>query len=80
MIRLYEDPVFRFRFVDDRIVPRFHLDGVDSGRRVIVTDPSGTRLATGIVGDGGWVDLAEPLIVPAGSGFDVRVGEGVRQA
>ena len=36
MIPLYEDPCFTFRFADDRIVPRFHLEGVEAGRRVSV--------------------------------------------
>ena len=28
MLPLYEDPCFTFRFADDRIIPRFHLEGV----------------------------------------------------
>jgi hypothetical protein len=72
MLPLYQDPWFTFRFADDRLIPRFHLEGVEVGRRVSVfkVDPStGERLsllATGIVGEGGWVDLAEPIIVRAG--------------
>lgn len=31
---LYQDPWFTFRFAEDRIVPRFHLDGVESGLQV----------------------------------------------
>ena len=64
MIPLYEDPCFTFRFADDRIIPRFHLEGVEVGRRVSVfkIDPgTGERLgllATATVGEGGWVDLA----------------------
>jgi hypothetical protein len=27
MLPLYEDPCFTFRFADDRIIPRFHLEG-----------------------------------------------------
>jgi hypothetical protein len=75
MIPLYHDPHFTFRFADDRIIPRFHLEGVEAGRRVSVfkIDPgSGERrnlLATGTVGDGGWVDLMEPIIVRVGEGF-----------
>jgi hypothetical protein len=34
MTTLYEDPHFTFRFADDRIIPRFHLEGVEAGRRV----------------------------------------------
>ena len=36
MITLHEDPHFTFRFADDRIIPRFHLEGVEAGRRVSV--------------------------------------------
>ena len=36
MIPLHEDPCFTFRFSDDRIIPRFHLEGVEVGRRVSV--------------------------------------------
>lgn len=75
MLPLYEDPHFTFRFADDRIIPRFHLEGVEAGRRVAVykIDPdSGERLgllATAGVGDGGWVDLQEPITVRAGEAF-----------
>jgi hypothetical protein len=34
MLPLYEDPHFTFRFADDRIIPRFHLEGVQAGRHV----------------------------------------------
>jgi hypothetical protein len=57
---LYEDPHFTFRFADDRIIPWFHLEGVEAGRRVSVfkIDPgTGERLsllATATVGEGGW--------------------------
>jgi hypothetical protein len=72
---LYEDPCFTFRFADDRIIPRFHLDGVDVGRRVSVfrIDPrTGERLgrlATETVGEGGWVNPSAPIIVRAGEAF-----------
>jgi hypothetical protein len=72
---LYEDPCFTFRFNDDRLIPRFHLEGVEAGRRVAVfkIDPgSGERLdllATAAVGDGGWVDLDKPITVRAGDTF-----------
>lgn len=72
MLPLYPDPHFTFRFDDDRIIPRFHLEGVEAGRRVSVfkIEPTtGERLsllalATG--GNGGWVDLSVPIIVKAG--------------
>ena len=75
MLPLYEDSWFTFRFADDRLIPRFHLEGVPAGQRVSVfkIDPhSGERLgllATATVGDGGWVDLREPIIVQAGEAF-----------
>jgi uncharacterized protein len=75
MLPLHRDPWFTFRFADDRIIPRFHLDGVPPGSHVSVIkiDPeSGERhglLATATVGDGGWVDLPQPIIVKAGEAF-----------
>jgi hypothetical protein len=72
---LYEDPCFTFRFAEDRIISRFHLEGVEAGRRVAVfrIDPSsGERLgflATATVGEGSWVNLREPIIVRAGDAF-----------
>lgn len=75
MIPLHRDPHFTFRFADDRLIPRFHLEGVGAGRRVSVfkLDPSMDErldlIATATVGDGGWVDLPEPIIVRAGEGF-----------
>ena len=75
MTPLYEDAHFTFRFADDRIIPRFHLEGVEIGRRVKVfkIDPgTGERLnllTTATVGKGGWVDMTEPIIVRAGEAF-----------
>ena len=75
MLPLYEDPHFTSRFADDRIIPRFHLEGIEAGQHVSVfkIDPgTGERLgllATATVGDGGWVDLREPIIVRAGEAF-----------
>ena len=72
---LYRDPWFTFRFAEDRIIPRFHLDGIQAGRRLSVfkIDPgTGERLAllaTATVGEGGGVDLREPIIVQAGAAF-----------
>lgn len=77
MTPLYEDLYFTFRFTSDRSIPRFHLEGVQTGRRVTVCkiDPgTGERLgvlATATVGEGGWVDLREPIIVRAGDAFIV---------
>ena len=75
MVPIYEEPHFTFRFADDRIIPRFHLEGVPAGRRVMVfrIDPAtGDRLgllAEATVGGGGWVDLPTPIRVRAGEAF-----------
>jgi hypothetical protein len=75
MIPLHHDPWFTFRFADDRIIPRFHLEGVEAGRPVSIfkiAPGSGERLAllaTATVGKDGWVDLLEPIIVRAGEAF-----------
>jgi hypothetical protein len=72
---LYENPWFTFRFADDRIIPRFHLEGVEVGRRVSafkINPTTGKRLglvATTTVGESGWVELTEPIIVRAGDAF-----------
>jgi hypothetical protein len=75
MTPLYQDPHFTFRFVGDRTIPRFHLEGIEAGRQVNVFKiDSGTGerlglLATAAVGEGGWVALMEPIIVKAGDAF-----------
>jgi uncharacterized protein len=75
MLPLYHDPCFTFRFAEDRIIPRFHLEGVENGRRVSVfriepdTSERLGQLATATVGEGGWVDLPAPIIVRAGEAF-----------
>lgn len=57
------------------MVGRFHLGGVEPGRRVAVyrLAPDGPRwsdrLAEAVVGAAGWVDLPEPLVVRTGGGF-----------
>ncbi len=77
MLPLYQDPWFTFRFANDRIIPRFHLEGVEAGRRVSVfkIDPGTSErlglLTTAAVGEGGWVDLPAPIIVRAGDAFIV---------
>jgi hypothetical protein len=75
MLPLHQDPHFTFRFSDDRLIPCFHLEGVEAGRQVSVFsfDPdTGERLAllaTATVGEGGWVDLQKPIIIRAGAAF-----------
>jgi hypothetical protein len=82
MLPLYREPHFTFRFGDDRLIPRFHLENLDVGRRVSVftIDPAtGERLVllmTARVGEGGWVDLPEPIAVRAGDAF-IAVPDGV---
>ena len=84
MLPLYEDPCFTFRFAEDQIIPRFHLEGVVAGRRISVfkMDPGTGEclglLVTATVGEGGWVDLPEPIIVRAGEAF-VAVPEPLPQ-
>ena len=75
MTPLHHEPFFTFRFADDRRIDRFHLAGVAAGRRVAVfrLDPATggrlDRITSATVGSGGWVDLADPLVVRAGEGF-----------
>jgi hypothetical protein len=75
MLPLYEAPHFTFRFAEDRIIPRFHLEGVEVGRRIEVYKidaGTGDRLgllATPTVGECGWVDLPEPIMVRSGEAF-----------
>jgi predicted N-acetyltransferase YhbS len=75
MLPIYEEPWFTFRFADDRIIPRFHLEGVLPGSHisVIKIDPqTGERLGLltiATAGEGGWVDLPNPIIVRAGEAF-----------
>ena len=72
---LYQDPCFTFRFAEDRIIPRFHLEGVGAGQRVCIykIDPgTGVRLellGTATVGGDGWVDLPAPIVIRAGEAF-----------
>lgn len=78
MVPLYQDACFTFRFNENRIIPRFHLEGVKSGQPVTVysvNPESGQRIeliATAAVGEDGWVDLAEPIVVKAGEMFVVE--------
>ena len=60
MIPVHQDPHFTLRFADDRIIPRFHLEGIEAGRRVNVfkIDPAtGERLGlleTATLNEGDW--------------------------
>lgn len=55
MILLSHDPHIAFRFAEGRIILRFHF-----GRRVAVFP---FILSLAIVGDDGWLDLPEPIIM-----------------
>ena len=75
MLPLYHEPHFTFRFGEARTIPRFHLEGIGAGQPVSVYKidaETGERqglLATAMVGEGGWVDLPEPILVHAGDAF-----------
>ena len=75
MLALHHESHFTFRFADDRLIPRFHLEGIQAGRQIsvfmidAVTQERLSLLATATVGEGGWVDLQEPIIMRAGEGF-----------
>jgi hypothetical protein len=75
---LFQDSHFTFRFDEARIIPRFHLEGVEAGRGVSIFNiDAGTSerlglLAKATVGEGGWVDLQKPMIVKAGEAFIVE--------
>jgi hypothetical protein len=74
---LYADAHFTFRFAEARIVPRFHLEGVPPGTPVLVRAlGTGASLARAAVGPGGWVELAEPLVVRPGEGFEAVPSAG----
>lgn len=83
MIPLYRDPVFTFRFEEDRLIDRFHLEGVGAGLRVTlfrwqadISHQAGPELARCVVGEGGWVTLSPPMVMRAGEGFVVSVQPG----
>jgi len=75
VLPLDEDPWFTSRFAADRTIPRFHLEGVEAGRRVSFFRIDAGKverlglLATATGGEGGWVEFPEPIIVRAGEGF-----------
>lgn len=80
MIPLYQDPVFTFRFVEDRLIDRFHLGEVRAGKKVTVfrwqedaPNRAGPELTRGMVDEGGWVTICPPLLVRKGGGFVVAV-------
>ena len=73
MLPLYHDPHFTFFFADDRIISRFHLEGIEAGRRVSVFKidaESGERLAFAGDSDRGRRRLGGPV------GADHRAGGG----
>ena len=34
MLTIHRDRHYTFRFADDRLIPLFHLEGIEAGRRV----------------------------------------------
>lgn len=82
MIPLYQDHCFTFRFEDDRVIPRFHLDGVAQGQQVTVvqidpvTQEPLDKLTEATAGVDGWVDLPVPIRVRAGEAFIVVPSPG----
>jgi hypothetical protein len=83
VIPLYADPEFTFRFAEDRLVARFHLTGVEQGESVAVyrmdadTGDRLDHLTTGTAGEGGWVDLPEPIVMRAGQSFVAVPAQGL---
>jgi hypothetical protein len=75
VLPLYRDPCFTFRFAENRLISRFHLEDVPSGGKVLVykvNPATGQRLdllATGTAGKDGWVELSTPITVRAGDAF-----------
>ena len=59
MIPLHHDPWFTFRFADDRLIPRFHPEGLEVGHQVLVFQIDATTgkrlelLAKAAVGESG---------------------------
>ena len=75
MFPLYHEQHFTFRFGDDRVIPRIHLEGIKAGHQVSIFKidvSTGERLQflmKSIVGEGGWVELPEEIVVRAGDAF-----------
>ena len=70
---LHEDSHDTFRFADDRVIPRCHLNGVPPRTLVavyridLVTEGRRELLTTAAAGEGGWVDHPEWLRVRPGT-------------
>lgn len=73
MISLFREPWYCFCFTEDRLIPRFHLEGVPTGVRVrvhqLVQERPGPLLMEGAVDELGWVDCPTPLRMRRGEGF-----------
>ena len=72
MLPLNHDPHFTIRFADDRIISRFHLEGVQAGRRVAVFkidadsgEPLGLLATESVAKAAGWTFRSR---LPCGSG------------
>jgi hypothetical protein len=72
---LYQSPWFTFRFAEDRIIDRFHLEGVPVGQRISIhwfdtaTNTRGDSIGFASADATGWVELAEPIVVKKGDCF-----------
>jgi|GEM_PF-1572372 hypothetical protein len=70
MTPVFHEPHFTFRFVDDRIIKRFHLEGVAGVRVNVYQVDAATgvqqQIASGIADDEGWVTFFSPLEVRKG--------------
>lgn len=72
---LYRDPWYTFSFEEDRLIDRFHLDGLAPGHIVTIyrfdsaNGKRGDQLDKATVGEEGWVELSEALVM--------RVGESI---
>jgi hypothetical protein len=79
MIPLYSDDRFTFCFAEDRIISRFHMEGISVGTSVRIyrfsteTKEVQELLQEAIVGENGWVEIKNPLVMRAGDGFVVFV-------
>lgn len=73
MIPLFREPFYTFAFAEDRLIDRFHLEGVPAGQLVVLeglSDSNGLLLQTET---GGWVRLPEPRVVRRGQVFRVII-------
>jgi hypothetical protein len=65
VIPRHEDPFFTFQFAGDRLIPRGASGSAGAG---LLGNPATLALVhlltTTVVGEGGWVDLAQAVVRP----------------